>query len=52
MDIIQLDEPAYNAYMRDAADWGVKALECAAQGLTCTTAVHILHSYCIQANID
>ncbi len=33
VDIIQFDEPAFNVYMRDAADWGVKALERAAQGL-------------------
>ena len=41
VDVIQFDEPAFNVYMADAADWGVKALERAAQGLTCTTAVHI-----------
>jgi 5-methyltetrahydropteroyltriglutamate--homocysteine methyltransferase len=38
--------------MKDAVDWGVKALERAAQGLTCTTAVHICYGYGIQANID
>jgi 5-methyltetrahydropteroyltriglutamate--homocysteine methyltransferase len=38
--------------MEDAADWGVKALERAAQGLTCTTAVHICYGYGIQANVD
>jgi 5-methyltetrahydropteroyltriglutamate--homocysteine methyltransferase len=38
--------------MKDAADWGVKALERAAQGLTCTTAVHICYGYGIQANDD
>ena len=52
MDVIQFDEPAFNVYMADAADWGVKALERAAQGLTCTTAVHICYGYGIQANID
>jgi 5-methyltetrahydropteroyltriglutamate--homocysteine methyltransferase len=30
----------------------VKALERAAEGLTCTTAVHICYGYGIQANID
>src|SRR2546429_1975072 len=29
---------SFNVYMKDAADWGVQALERAAQGLTCTTA--------------
>jgi len=52
VDIIQFDEPAFNVYMEEAADWGVKALERAAQGLTCTTAVHICYGYGIQANVD
>jgi 5-methyltetrahydropteroyltriglutamate--homocysteine methyltransferase len=52
VDIIQFDEPAFNVYMQEAADWGVKALERAAQGLACTTAVHICYGYGIKANID
>jgi 5-methyltetrahydropteroyltriglutamate--homocysteine methyltransferase len=52
VDVIQFDEPAFNVYMKEAADWGVRALEPAAQGLTCTTAVHICYGYGIQANID
>ncbi len=52
VDIVQFDEPAFNVYMAEAADWGVKALERAAQGLRCTTAVHICYGYGIQANID
>ena len=52
VDIIQFDEPAFNAYPREAAEWGVHALERAAQGLTCTTAVHICYGYGIQANND
>ena len=52
VDIVQFDEPAFNVYMDDAAEWGVQALERAAQGLTCTTAVHICYGYGIQANID
>ncbi len=52
VDIIQFDEPAFNVYMKDAADWGVQALERAAQGLTCTTAVHICYGYGIKANND
>jgi 5-methyltetrahydropteroyltriglutamate--homocysteine methyltransferase len=52
VDIVQFDEPAFNVYMKDAADWGVRALERAAQGLTCKTAVHICYGYGIQANVD
>ena len=52
VDIIQFDEPAFNVFLDEAADWGVKALERAARGLSCTTAVHICYGYGIQANID
>jgi len=52
VDVIQFDEPAFNVYMADAAEWGVQALERAARGLTCTTAVHICYGYGIQANAD
>lgn len=52
VDVIQFDEPAFNVYMKEAADWGVGALERAAQGLQCTTAVHICYGYGIQANVD
>ncbi|MEP7057397.1 MAG: methionine synthase [Caldimonas sp.] len=52
VDIVQFDEPAFNVYMHDAADWGVAALERAARGLTCKTAVHICYGYGIKANVD
>jgi 5-methyltetrahydropteroyltriglutamate--homocysteine methyltransferase len=52
VDIVQFDEPAFNVYMDEAADWGVRALERAAQGLNCGTAVHICYGYGIQANVD
>ena len=52
VDTIQFDEPAFNVYMDDVATWGITALERAAAGLRCTTAVHICYGYGIQANID
>lgn len=52
VDIIQFDEPAFNVYMKEVADWGIAALERAARGLTCTTAVHICYGYGIKANND
>ncbi|HUN11976.1 MAG TPA: methionine synthase, partial [Rhabdaerophilum sp.] len=52
VDVIQFDEPAWNVYMPQVAEWGMAALERAAQGLTCTTAVHICYGYGIKANID
>ncbi len=52
VDVIQFDEPAFNAFMDDVNEWGVAALERAAQGLACKTAVHICYGYGIQENID
>jgi 5-methyltetrahydropteroyltriglutamate--homocysteine methyltransferase len=52
VDVIQFDEPAFNVYMAEASDWGIKALERAAEGLTCATAVHICYGYGIKANTD
>jgi 5-methyltetrahydropteroyltriglutamate--homocysteine methyltransferase len=52
VDMIQFDEPAFNVYMAEAADWGVQALARAAEGLTCATAVHICYGYGIKANTD
>ena len=51
-DVIQFDEPAFNVYFDEVRDWGVAALERAAQGLKCTTAVHICYGYGIKANIE
>lgn len=51
VDVIQFDEPAFNVYMDEVTEWGIAALERAAQGLTCTTAVHICYGYGIEANL-
>jgi 5-methyltetrahydropteroyltriglutamate--homocysteine methyltransferase len=47
-----LPKPAFNVYFDEVRDWGVGTLERAAQGLACTTAVHICYGYGIKANID
>jgi 5-methyltetrahydropteroyltriglutamate--homocysteine methyltransferase len=52
VDLIQFDEPAFNVYMDEVNDWGIKALERAAEGLSCATAVHICYGYGIKANTD
>ena len=61
IDIVQFDEPAFNVFLDQAADWGVKALERAAAGLgsssatggcACRTAVHICYGYGIEANLQ
>ena len=51
VDVIQLDEPAFNVFMDDVKEWGVAALEEAIKGLACKTAVHICYGYGIDANI-
>jgi len=51
-DVIQFDEPAFNVYLDEVREWGVAALERAAEGLRCKTAVHICYGYGIKANID
>jgi 5-methyltetrahydropteroyltriglutamate--homocysteine methyltransferase len=52
VDVIQIDEPAFNVYMDEVKDWGIEALHRAIDGLPCETAVHICYGYGIQANID
>ncbi|HKS88445.1 MAG TPA: methionine synthase [Stellaceae bacterium] len=51
VDVIQFDEPAFNVYLDDVLAWGVAALERAAAGLGCKSAVHICYGYGIPANI-
>lgn len=52
VDIIQFDEPAFNVFFDDVRDWGVAALERAAEGLRAETVVHICYGYGIKANND
>ena len=52
VDVIQFDEPAFNVYMDEVRDWGIAALERAARGLACKTAVHICYGYGIKANVE
>jgi len=51
VDLIQFDEPAFNVFMDDVKEWGIAALERAAEGLGCKTAVHICYGYGIAENI-
>ena len=52
LDVLQLDEPAFNVYMDDVKAWGIEALHHAIDGVRCTTAVHICYGYGIKANIE
>ena len=44
-DVIQFDEPCFNVYVDKVKDWGMAALERAAQGVTATKAIHICYGY-------
>lgn len=50
VDIIQFDEPAFNVFFDEMKDWGIAALERAAEGLRAETVVHICYGYGITAN--
>jgi 5-methyltetrahydropteroyltriglutamate--homocysteine methyltransferase len=52
VDVIQFDEPAFNVFFDEVRNFGVGALERAAEGLGCKTAVHICYGYGIQQNTD
>lgn len=52
VDLIQFDEPAFNVFLSEVADWGVEALETAAADIEADTAVHICYGYGVKANID
>ena len=52
VDVIQFDEPAFNVYLDEVADWGIAALHRAIDGVAAKTAVHICYGYGIKANID
>jgi 5-methyltetrahydropteroyltriglutamate--homocysteine methyltransferase len=52
LDVLQLDEPAFNVYLDEVRDWGIEALHRAIEGVSCRTAVHICYGYGIKANIE
>jgi 5-methyltetrahydropteroyltriglutamate--homocysteine methyltransferase len=43
--VIQFDEPCFNVYVDKVKDWGLAALERAAEGVAATKAVHICYGY-------
>lgn len=51
-DVVQFDEPAFNAYTQLVPGWGVEALNRAVDGLDVKTCVHICYGYGIQQNKD
>lgn len=51
IDVVQIDEPAFNVFMEDVKEWGIEALNRTIAGLKCETAVHVCYGYGIEANI-
>jgi len=43
--VVQFDEPCFNIYLDKVKAWGIRALETAIDGVSCTTAIHICYSY-------
>jgi len=52
VDVVQLDEPAFNVFFDEVDAWGIDALNAAIAGVPCKTAVHVCYGYGIQANVD
>jgi 5-methyltetrahydropteroyltriglutamate--homocysteine methyltransferase len=52
VDVVQLDEPAFNVYFDELDEWGIDALNAAIRNVPCKTAVHVCYGYGIKANID
>jgi 5-methyltetrahydropteroyltriglutamate--homocysteine methyltransferase len=52
IDVVQLDEPAFNVYFEEVAAWGIDALDTALSGASCVTAVHVCYGYGIPANVQ
>ena len=44
-DIVQFDEPCFNIYVEQVAEWGITMLERCIEGVDATTAVHICYGY-------
>ncbi len=51
-NVIQFDEPAFNAFPKETVEWGLDTLNRACEGIAATTAVHICYGYGIKENID
>ncbi len=50
VDVIQLDEPAFNVFFDEVQEWGIDAVDAAFEGVRCRKAVHVCYGYGIDAN--
>jgi len=51
VDVIQLDEPAFNVFFDEVDAWGIDAVDAAFDGITVRRALHVCYGYGIDANI-
>ena len=51
VDVIQLDEPAFNVFFDEVDAWGIDAVDMAFEGITARKAIHVCYGYGIDANI-
>jgi 5-methyltetrahydropteroyltriglutamate--homocysteine methyltransferase len=50
VDVVQLDEPAFNVFFEEVEAWGIDALDLAFEGTGVRKAVHVCYGYGIEAN--
>ena len=51
VDVVQIDEPAFNVYFDEVEAWGIDALDAVVAGVGCETIVHVCYGYGVPANI-
>jgi 5-methyltetrahydropteroyltriglutamate--homocysteine methyltransferase len=52
VDVVQIDEPAFNVYFDEVDEWGIAALDRVVRDVPCKTAVHVCYGYGISANLE
>ncbi|GAC1299821.1 MAG: methionine synthase [Vulcanimicrobiaceae bacterium] len=51
VEVVQIDEPAFNVYFDEVEAWGIAALDAALAGAGCETVVHVCYGYGVPANV-
>ncbi|HTD34366.1 MAG TPA: hypothetical protein VK665_11935, partial [Candidatus Elarobacter sp.] len=51
VDVVQLDEPAFNVYFDEVEEWGARAVDAAFENVHVRKAVHVCYGYGIPANV-
>jgi 5-methyltetrahydropteroyltriglutamate--homocysteine methyltransferase len=51
VDVVQIDEPAFNVYFDDVEAWGIDALDACVANARVETAVHVCYGYGVPANV-